>query len=230
MAFPLYFALTGAEFRLCECPPPLCGWLACHFSAYGTGITNIPQNLPKGSMLILDDSTPINGHDPALILLQIRELLSSGAAESVLLDFQRQPVEESLAMAKALTGLPCPVGVSERYAADLSCPVFLSPPPLHIPLSTYTAPWQGREIWLEAALGQECIAVTKDGLSTDRPQTHSNKPTHFSQALSCHYQMVLAEKEIQFIFHRTREDLDALLTQIESLGITRAIGLYQELA
>jgi hypothetical protein len=229
MAFPLYFALTGAEFHLCNAPPNHCGWLACHFSPYGTGITNIPQNLPNDSMLILDDSTPINGHDQALIKTQIQELLSCGTIDSVLLDFQRPPTDESLGMAKALTVLPCPVAVSESYAKDLSCPVFLPPPPLHLPLHTYIAPWQGREIWLEAALGQECVAVTKEGLCTDRPWTHSDNPAHFSQELACHYKIVPLEDEIRFLFHRTREDLDALLALAESLGISRAVGLYQEL-
>jgi len=225
MAFPLYFALTGAEFRLCDRLPDHCGWLSCHFSASGTGITNIPQDLPKGSMLILDDSTPICGHDPEQIIQQILTL----HIDSVLLDFQRPPTEESLSMAKALTALPCPVGVSESHAKDLSCPVFLPPPPLYMPLHKYIAPWQSREIWLEAALGQECVAVTKEGLLTDRPWFDSDNPVHFSEALKCHYQTVPSEKQILFLFHRTREDLNELLTIAESLGIHRAIGLYQEL-
>lgn len=225
MSFPLYFALTGAEFRLCSRLPQHCGWLACHFSAYGTGITNIPQNLPKGSMLILDDSTPVNGHDPEQILQQISPL----HIDSVLLDFQRPPTEESLAMAKALTGLPCPVGVSENYAKDLNCPVFLSAPALHIPLKNHITPWQGREIWLEAALGQTCVAVDKTGFQDNQPPIATNHPAFFSSTLACHYQIVPGENQVQFLLHRTRDDLNELLALAESLGITRAVGLYQEL-
>lgn len=228
MVFPLYFAMTGAEFRLCDSVPGLCGWLSCHFSSYNQGITNTPQHLPKGSMLILDDSTPINGHSPEQVTKQITDLLASSVVDSVLLDFQRPPTEESLIMAKALLALPCPVGVSESHAKDLTCPVFLSPPPLHIPLQTYITPWQGRELWLEAALGQEAVAVTREGLR-NRPWIAANNPTHFSQELACHYQIIPGENEIRFLFHRTREDLNELLGLAESLGIQRAVGLYQEL-
>ena len=224
MAFPLYFALTGAEFRLCPQLPVHCGWLACHFSPYSTGITNIPQNLPKNSMLILDDSTPINGHDSQQIIAQISAL----NIDSVLLDFQRPPTEESLDMARALTGLSCPVGVSESHAQSLSCPVFLSAPPLHIPLNTYIVPWQDREIWLEISLGQECITIDEKG-QRNQSWFVSDLPVFSSPTLACRYQTVLEDREVSFLFHRTKEDLSALLSLAQSLGITRAVGLYQEL-
>ena len=34
---------------------------------------------------------------------------------------------------------------------------------------------------------------------------------------------------MRFTLFRTPEDLDALLTEGEALGVTRAVGLYQEL-
>ena len=224
MAIPLYFALTGAEFRLCREVPDYCGWLACHFSPYGKGITNFAQNLPDGGMLILDDSTPINGHDPQQIIEQIAAL----SIDSVLLDFQRSPTEESLNMAKELSTLPCPVGIAESHAQNLSCPIFLSAPPLHIPLRTYITPYQGREIWLEVALGQECVTIDENGQKA-AAWFASDLPIFSSPTLACRYQIVLEDQQVSFLFHRTKEDLPTLLTLAQSLGITRAIGLYQEL-
>ncbi len=229
MVFPLYFALTAADFRLCDPLPTHCAWLSCHFSSYGAGLANIPRELPKGSMLIIDDSSPIGGHDPEQVVRQVNAFLSSSAADSVLLDFQRPPSKDALTMAMALTALPCPVGVSDRYAKDLDCPVFLPPPPLHIPLSAYISPWQDREIWLEAALGQECVCITADGLSLAESCPESANPMHYSQELACHYQIVPEENTVRLILHRTRDDLNDLLKIAESLGIRKAIGLYQEL-
>ncbi len=229
MVFPLYFALTAADFHLCDPLPGNCAWLSCHFSSYGAGLTNIPQNLPKGSMLIIDDSNPIGGHDPEQVVRQVNAFLSSSPADSVLLDFQRQPTPEALTMAKALAALPCPVGVSEPYVGALDCPVFLPPPPLHVPLSTYVSPWQSREIWLEAALGQESVCITADGLSHAESCPESENPMHYSQELACHYQIVPEENAVRLILHRTRDDLNDLLKIAESLGIRKAIGLYQEL-
>ena len=131
-------------------------------------------------------------------------------------------------MAKALLDLPCPVGVSESHGQNLSCPIFLSAPPLHIPLRTYITPYQGREIWLEVALGQECVTIDENGQKA-AAWFASNAPIFTSKTLACRYQTELKDQQVSFLFHRTKEDLPALLTLAQSLGITRAVGLYQEL-
>ena len=230
MVLPLYLAVTGAEMSAFSVIPSPIAYMACTFSPYTQGLTNIPDRLPEGSMLILTDRMPCQGHSADLAAQQIADAAERLGIESVLLDFQRPRTPESEVMVQAIVrSLPCPVAVTADYAADLTCPVFLSPAPLHVPLEKHVAPWSGREIWLEAALGQECVAVTKEGLLTDRPWFDSDNPVHFSEALKCHYQTVPSEKQILFLFHRTREDLNELLTIAESLGIHRAIGLYQEL-
>ena len=148
MALPLYLAQTAAEMA----GNPLsgsCAYMACHFSPGGRGLSNLPEMLPTGAMLILDDSSPMDGHDPALILDQLAELIARHRCESLLLDFQRTNIREQQELAKLLADtLPCPVGVSELYAHGLSCPVFLPPVPPDRPLSDYLQPWQGRETWL----------------------------------------------------------------------------------
>ena len=77
MAIPLYLAMTAREFRICKTVPANMAWMACHFSPYGTGLSNLPTSLPPGSMIILNDRTPICGHDPELIAAQLKELLKS---------------------------------------------------------------------------------------------------------------------------------------------------------
>lgn len=231
MALPLYLALTAAEFQECSSLPESAAWMACHYSPYGLGLSNIPRHLPENAMLILNDRTPAQGHNPDLILRQLRDLWDAMRYKCILLDFQRPDSPENMAVAQALvSSAPCPTGVSALYAQDLECAVFLPPVPPHMPLEDYLTPWQGREIWLEAALGGEVIAVTDKGsafspmLSSKLPEAALEDP-----ALHCHYQVRTYNDHINFTLWRTTEDLSALLRQAADLGVTLAVGLWQEL-
>ena len=48
MAIGRYFAMTAAEIRGCSALPAGIAWMACHFSPYGTGLSNLPPELPEG--------------------------------------------------------------------------------------------------------------------------------------------------------------------------------------
>ena len=228
MALPLYLAQTAAEMA----GNPHSGhlaWMACHFSSGGKGLSNLPEMLPAGAMLILDDSTPLDGHDPALIAAQLSEVIAGQRCESLLLDFQRPLIPGQQELAKLLiASLPCPVGVSEAYAQVLSCPVFLSPVPPDQRLSDHLAPWQGREIWLEAALEGITLTLTESGCSPealyDFPEDGPEENT-----LHCHYTVETAAESAIFRLWRTRADLENLLKEAEAQNITKAIGLWQEL-
>ena len=230
MAIPLYLAMTAAEFRSqSEYSAPI-AWMACHFSPYGTGLTNLPKTLPDGSMLILNDRTPICGHDPDLICTLLSQTVTRTKACAVLLDLQRPDVEEvKILVRQLINGLPCPVAVSHHYAAGLDCPIFLPPVPVTVSLADFTAPWQGREIWLEAAL--DCIAadVDKNGCSFPPFPGCGGEFPHADTELHCHYRIETEENRIRFILRRTEEDLQALLEKAEGFGISCAVGLYQEL-
>jgi hypothetical protein len=143
MVLPLYLAMTAAEIRANTDSPPNIGYMACHFSPYGTGLSNCPMHLPEGSMLILNDRTPIHGHDHGLIADQLTELVEKLKCDSVLLDFQRADVPElSLLAQKLSASLPYPVGVSDLYAENLDCSVFLPPVMPDTPLTQHLASWQ----------------------------------------------------------------------------------------
>ena len=164
MPLPVYLALTAAQFQQPEALPSHPAWMACHFSCYGTGLSNCPEKLPDNTLLILNDRTPVWDHDPEKILAQLNKIVQENNSPGILLDFQRPSVPLAAAIAKTLTeGLRCPVAVTEHYAADLSCPVFLSPVPLHRPLKTYLEPWSNRPIWLDIALDSQQMTVTREG-------------------------------------------------------------------
>jgi hypothetical protein len=171
----------------------------------------------------------MDGHDAELIQKQLYELISTHDCESLLLDFQRPGLSCQQELAKLLVdSLPCPVGVSELYAHGLSCPVFLPPVPPDKQLSDYLQPWLGRETWLEAALEGITLTLTEAGCPAD-PFFDFPEDALTDKPLNCHYAIETGMDSASFHLWRTREDLDSLLKEAEALGITKAIGLWQEL-
>ena len=231
MAIAPFLAMTGAEIQAVSKLPPKTAWMACHFSPYGLGLSNLPRSLPTGSLLMVDDITPPHGHDPDLIAEQLTSCTEKFQCSGILLDFQRQNSPETAALAKHLAeALPCPVAVSERYAGNLDCPVFLSPVPHSMPLNTHIAHWQGRKIWLEISLEGEILTLTENGCGlTSLPCPDPSSEGFEEESLHCHYQIAVNEKAARFTLWRNQEDLRELLEEAEKLGITAAIGLYQEL-
>lgn len=228
MAIERYLAMTGAEMASAAALPKKTAWMACHFSPYSTGLCNFPAALPKESLLILNDRTPICGHDPERVCRELKETISKLNCSGLLVDFLNPPNRESLALTRYLAAnLPFSLGLPPEYAAE-GCAVFVPAVPTLTPVSQYLSRWQGREIWLELALGGQAVALKADGAHFGENRFPRKGIIHTDDALHCHY--VIEEQQDAFIFHtwRTAEDLDALL---EDAGqIKFAVGLYQELA
>lgn len=231
MALPLYLAITGEDFSKYMLPRENLAWMACEFSQCDSGLSNLPPMLPKGSMLILNDSAPLRSHHPDMILFQLEVLVAQGYCNALLLDFQRPYNEKTQSLARQIvTHLSCPVGVSHTYAEELDCPVFLPPVPLNKTPDTYFLPWKGREIWLDIALDAMQIRVTPQGsqftpilLSTPGEYVFTEPRLH------CNYFTTVAKQEVCFTLYRTKDTLSGLLQAAERCGVTRCIGLYQEL-
>ena len=229
MVIEPYLAMTAAEFHSVRQLPGKLAWMACHFSPYTTGLTNLPQNLPSGSMLIINDRIPPMNNEPQQVYLELAQILKTQKCSALLLDFQRPDNEKTAAMASELIQLPCPVAVSQDYAAGLTCPVFLPPVPVDQPLQEYLAPYLGREIWLELALDAVEITVTGDGAQRSPIQPSAGAMAHHCRELFCHYNIAVSNDKAVFTLQRTKEDLTDLLTQAKQLGVTQTVGLWQEL-
>lgn len=228
MALPCYIAMTNAEFAAAEIIPSHPAWMACHFSSYGNGLSNLPADLPPGSMVILNDEMPISGHKPEVILQELKELNERLLPSCYLLDFERPENEEAAGLAEMLClSLPCPVGVSHLYADKLDCPVFLPPPPLHRPLEEYLSAWNGREIWLEISQETALITITADGSEIlDNAHIALSEPVFISQELACKYHIELLSNTARFHMQR---DMELYRQNAEHCGIACFIGLYQQL-
>ena len=231
MVLPLFLAMNASELTLSPIPEH-CAWMACHFSSCGEGISNVPLSLPPGSMLILNDRIPCQGHSSDLIASQMSEAAQRLGCESILLDFQRPDNPETEAVVRGILDMSvCTVCVSESYGPDLPCPILLGPNPLHMPLEEHLAPWKGREIWLEAALCQEHITVAENGteFSCCFPGDDLDGG-YFDEGLCCHYLTRIEENQVTFTLFDTRESLQKKLEVAHALGVSRAVGLYQELS
>ena len=231
MGISRHLAMTAAEMEAVSLPKHWnAAYMACHFSPYTTGLSNIPDILPPDSMLILNDRTPICGHDPERIAQQLLQALDALQFSCVLLDFQRPLQEEIPPLCRHLiASLPCSVGTSDLYAKDLDCPVFLPPVPPDQSLSEHIAPWKTRELWLDIAPDAVCYCVTPTGstcVPCPIPEAPENAFT--DEALHCRYRMELKEEEVVFQLWRDTVQLEHLMEAAQSLGITKCIGLYQE--
>ena len=230
MATTRYHAMTASEFTAADPLPQNIAWMACHFSPYEPGLTNLPPILPSGSVLILNDRIPFHSHDCNLIARQLQNSVTELHPYGILLDFQSQNNALAELSSHLVAVLPCPVAVPAEYAANLNCPVFLSPCPHHIPLQNYILPWAGREIWLDLATDAESIILTEAGADCcPLAAFQENQDCHTDKALHSHYSIANEDHAVRFTLWRTASDLDDLEKEAESLGIRTLVGLYREL-
>ena len=230
MAITPFLAMTAAEILANRKLPEKLAWMACHFSPYGLGLSNLPRSLPPGSLLMVDDITPIRGHDPGIIRDQLCACAESLRCRGILLDFQRPHVEEAAVLVQALAeGLPCPLAVSHFYADLCTCAVCLPPVPPSEPPEAYFSPWKGRELWLEISTGAETIAVTETGTVVRSMSAPVPLDTDFfDETLLCHYRQEVREDTVVFTLYRTMEDTALLTKKAKNHGVINAVSLYQE--
>ena len=87
MALPIYLAMTASEYARCPSLPENPGWMACHFSSYGTGLSNIPDQFPAGGILMVNDRIPPACHSSQLIVQQLLQAVEKLSPRAIVLDF-----------------------------------------------------------------------------------------------------------------------------------------------
>ena len=164
--------------------------------------------------------------DPEDPLLLPEKTVDETAFPGVVLDFQK-PGQEAL-VNKLAGSLPCPVAVSELYAHQTQGPVFLSPCPPDKPLEAHLAPWKHREIWLDTTPQPLQFTVTPTKCHINSTQFPQNSPYFTHKGLHCHYISQITPEKITFTLWRDRQMLESHIRKAEALGVTKALGLFQE--
>ena len=202
MVLPLYLAMTPLEFH----PIPRAACLLLE-----------PSDLPPPGVLpVVTDRFPPDRQR----LLRICQ-----GRKAVVLDFERPPTAE---VREIIRGLPCPAAAPPGYADE--GPVFLPPAPLHVPLEEYLAPWKGREIWLEAAVRKQTVTVSAEGAAVFPPCTNTDLTGgYYHEKLRCGFIQKFTENQAVFTLFDTPDTLKSKILHASDLGVTRFVGLYQEL-
>lgn len=230
MTNPLYLAMTMEEISTAAALPTHMGWMACHFSPEGNGLTDLPPTPFPGSILIVNDRFPVEKHAQEPVFDALAEYLLAVPCRGVLLDFQRPENAATAAIVRALQSLPCPVCVTEAYAKLTHGPVFLSAPAPHQRPDEYLAPWAEREIWLEISAEAEKCVLTEEGCEIVPAAAEGrDAPVHANPTLCCHYSISTYPGRAEFYLYRTKEDIHALVEACSSNGAALSIGLWQEL-
>lgn len=227
MPSAFFLAQTAAEIHFSLPEGTKKAWMACHFSSYGRGLSNLPESLPPGSMVILNDRIPIFGHDPNRVAAELSALAERLEISHIFLDFQRPGNEETAGVVRAVTQtLPCPVGVSEAYASQVDCAVCLGPVPPHLGAEEWICPWEGRKIWLEMAPVCRTYRIREDGCTWEDTALCAQFPL-WDERAKCRYRIEVGEEAVHFSLQRGPRELE-LLRNTE--GIECFVGLYQEFA
>lgn len=229
MGLQFYLAMDPSEMQRNFPHRGAVAWFSCQFSREGESLSNLPQTLPEGSALILDDACSFPRLNTQAICSSLEQTAARLRLQAVVLDFQRPYMPRLGELASVLEGrLPCPVVVSRAYAAHTKGPVLMEP----IPPDARPENWLAsahRPVWLELDNRTTRLVLTPQGLQRSFLTDFVPCGKVFTdKALCCHYQL-RADSEPTFTLFRTKEDLTHLLRRLEALGVEAAIGLYQEL-
>ncbi len=146
-----------------------------HFSVSGPGLSSRPHRLPPGSLILLDDQTPWNGHSLEAVCQETTDVLLRTGAAGLLLDFERPPTDETACLAQCLIQCcqeaGCPIGMPPDYLGSGGGRRLPPPLPCHRTPEQALAPYHGREIWLEAAAGgcQVTLGADTPAICPGRP-------------------------------------------------------------
>ena len=226
MGIPQYLAMTEGEIAASTHLPPQLARMGCHFSE--DGIAELPEALPEGALLVLDDRVPMGAQDPGRILAQLGEALEKFSCVGLLLDFQQEDNAPQKALVRLLAReLPLPLAAPPAYAAE-GCRIFLPPAAADQTVEEALAPWVGEKIWLDTAPAAIRLTLTEQGcLRTPLPGMPG--PGKFEDtALCCRYSIEAMPKGFQFTLYRDRGCMEAMLERAAALGAELAVGLRQE--
>ena len=227
MGIPQYLAMTDGEIAACARLPPRLARMGCHFS--DDGLVELPQVLPGGALLVVDDRVPMAAQNPEHILDQLAEALEKLSCTGLLLDFQQKENAPQRELVRLLAReLTVPLAAPPAYAAE-GCRLFLPPVAADQTVEEALSPWAGKKIWLDTAPAAVRLALTKQGCTRTPLPRMAASGIFKDPGLCCRYSIEpTLNGGFQFTLYRDRCCMEAILEQAAAFGAELAVGLSQE--
>lgn len=194
MSIPLFLAMTATDFSFTRKKPEQLAWMSVHFSQSNGCLSNLPPSLPPGSLIILDDQIPWNDHDLERICQCLTRLLVRDRSYGLLLDFEREPCQETLTLAKALTqcclGIGCRIAMPRSYLTE-GAACFC--PPIPCNESWSEKDFSGGPVWLDVTPTAVLAEISSKGVRIDPADPHElngwakNNSVFRDPTLGCFY-------------------------------------------
>lgn len=233
MSIPLFLAMTASEFLQDGEKPQNLAWMSAHFSPSDSGLSNLPPALPTGSILILDDQIPWADHDMERVCQELTHVLLRDKAYGLLLDFEREPCEQTLLLARAAAQccreIGCAIAMPEAYRGDTEGACFLPPLPCTVPVDNAKLPHG--PLWLDAAPTAAVARIGSEGVSLtpadplELSARGKNRSVFFDDSLGSFYYSRQADKEVEVFLYDTPETIEK---KLERLPIALAIAAWRE--
>ena len=227
MGIPQYLAMTDGEIAACARLPPRLARMGCHFS--DDGLVELPQTLPSGALLVVDDRVPMAAQNPEHILDQLAEALEKLSCTGLLLDFQQKENAPQRELVRLLAReLTVPLAAPPAYAAE-GCRLFLPPVAADQTVEEALSPWAGKKIWLDTAPAAVRLELTKQGCTRTPLPRMAASGIFKDPGLCCRYSIEpTLNGGFQFTLYRDRCCIEAILEQAAAYGAELAVGLSQE--
>ena len=227
MGIPQYLAMTDGEIAACTRLPPRLARMGCHFS--DDGLVELPQVLPGGALLVVDDRVPMAAQNPEHILDQLAEALEKLSCTGLLLDFQQKENAPQRELVRLLAReLTVPLAAPPAYAAE-GCRLFLPPVAADQTVEEALSPWAGKKIWLDTAPAAVRLELTKQGCTRTPLPRMAASGIFKDPGLCCRYSIEpTLNGGFQFTLYRDRCCIEAILEQAAAFGAELAVGLSQE--
>lgn len=233
MPISIYEAVTAGDCFERNALPAHAAWMAAHFSAVGTGVTNLPQRLPVGSLFMLDDQIPWQNHDAERICQELLQAVAELACSGILLDFEREPCQQTQAFCTLLCTYcrqySIPLGMPPSYGLKLPAALFLPPLPCWPGPETVLQPFSGRELWLDAAesgcvaeIGRKSVQFFSEDPIVLQAQAEGHA-VFWHGGLCCQYYSNQINDRIRIALYDTRQTMEQKLDACAKLGVTVAV-------
>lgn len=192
MAREVYAAITGEEMGKISILPQNIAYLGTHFE--GNTLVDIPEALPEGSLLLIDDRVIPENVSIDLVIVSLSHLFP--CLSGIYLDFQQEDTPKDL-VHSLLKALPVPVGVPRRFG--LGIPVV---PPRRLSMLPEKHYLPG--CWAEGAVSAWELTLTKDGCTKKEVSAKESAYEEYSK-LFCRYAVENDAEKAVFHLQNNRE-------------------------